>query len=82
MTNQIRESFGDTAVSSYLTSYMAEALPATRDVDPMLVWCWPSVRDDEPTLKQNWVNIVCCLAGEAVSTLGLLNRQIIIFHLF
>ena len=29
----------------------------TRDVDPMLFYCWASVVDGGPALKQHWVNV-------------------------
>ena len=31
----------------------------TRDVQPMLVQCWPTVFDAGPTLFQHWVNVSC-----------------------
>ena len=37
-----------------------------RDVDPMLVQCWPDVVDGGATLNQHWVN-VSCLLGSCVS---------------
>ena len=33
----------------------------TRDVDPMLGYCWPTVYDAEPTSAQYWVTVSCCL---------------------
>ena len=33
----------------------------TRDVLPMLVYCWASVVDDGPTLNQHWLNVSCLL---------------------
>ena len=33
----------------------------TRYVDPMLVWCWPTVYDAGPTLNYHRVNISCLL---------------------
>ena len=34
-----------------------------RDVDPMLVYFWPSVEDGVPTVNQHWINVsfVSCL---------------------
>ena len=31
----------------------------TRNVKPMLVWCWASVVDAGTTLNQHWLNIYC-----------------------
>ena len=33
----------------------------TRDVDPILVYCWPNVYDAVPTLNQHWVSVSCLL---------------------
>ena len=47
-----------------------------RNVQPMLVQCWPSIVDDGPTLYQHWLNVSCLLER-------LCNKWIIcIFHLF
>ena len=27
----------------------------------MLFYCWADVQDDDPTLKQHWVNVLCLL---------------------
>ena len=32
-----------------------------RDVHSKFVECWASVADNEPTLKQHWVNVSCLL---------------------
>ena len=34
----------------------------TRYVDPMLFYCWSSVADAGPALKQHWINISCLWA--------------------
>ena len=31
----------------------------TWDVDPMLVYCWPTVYDAGPTVNQRWANVSC-----------------------
>ena len=33
----------------------------TRDVEPMLVWCWAIVSDAGPTSTQHWFNVSCLL---------------------
>ena len=33
----------------------------TRDIEPMLGWCWPNVGDDGPTSNQHWFNALCFL---------------------
>ena len=33
----------------------------TRDVDPMLLWCWATVFDAGPTSHQHWINVPCLL---------------------
>ena len=33
----------------------------TRDVDPMLGWCWPTVCDAGPASNQHWFNASCLL---------------------
>ena len=43
----------------------------TRDVEPMLGWCWPSVADAGPTSTQHWLNASCRMTlhlGEATRT--------------
>ena len=37
----------------------------TRNIDPMLFQCWPTVCDAVPTLKQPWVNVSCLLGRMA-----------------
>ena len=39
----------------------------TRDVEPMLVWCWPIIVDAGPTSTQHWLD-ASCLMGEATRT--------------
>ena len=31
----------------------------TRDIEPMLVYCWADVADGVPTLNQHWFNVSC-----------------------
>ena len=38
----------------------------TRDIEPLLVQCWPTVYDVGPTLKQQWLG-VSCLLGNCMS---------------
>ena len=33
----------------------------TRDFDPMLFQCWPTVYDAGPTLNKHWANVSCLL---------------------
>ena len=33
----------------------------TRDIEPLLVHCWASVVDGEPTMNQQWLNVSCLL---------------------
>ena len=33
----------------------------TRNIDPMLFKCWPTLFDVGPTLKQHWLNVLCLL---------------------
>ena len=44
----------------------------TRDVDPMLAQCWPTVCDADPVSNQHWFNASCLLitAGLVVLTAG------------
>ena len=40
--------------------YLINVLPHQRiDVEPMLVYCWPTVSDAGPGLNQQWVNVLC-----------------------
>ena len=41
----------------------------TRDIDPMLFGCWPTVYDVLPTSKQHWVNISClqCIVNASLN---------------
>ena len=48
-----------------------EQLQQTRDNQPMLTSCWPSVYDAGPTSRQHWINVMCVTGA---STL-LLQRQ-------
>ena len=51
-------------------SFLDDAdMPAqqTRYLQPMLFYCWASVRDAGPTIKRHWLNI-SCLLGEGVLT--------------
>ena len=53
-----------------LMSYMVSAAhlsSQTRDVEPMLVWCWPIIVDAGPTSTQHWLD-ASCLMGEATRT--------------
>ena len=36
-------------------------LQQTRYVEPMSFYCWASVADNGPTLKQHWLNVSCLL---------------------
>ena len=40
----------------------------TRNLQPMLVWCWPIVYDAGPTSNQHWLNISCLLDSSAISS--------------
>ena len=42
----------------------------TRNVDPMVGWCWPTVFDAGQTLTQHWVNVSCLLgpASDIISS--------------
>ena len=40
----------------------------TRDVDPMLNWCWASVVDGGATSTQHWVNVSCLLGSHTAAT--------------
>ena len=46
-------------------STMARVWPSqlTRDVQPMLVQCWPIVFDACPTLLRHWLNVSCLLGA-------------------
>ena len=41
----------------------------TRDVDPLLHQCWPTVCDAGPTLIQQWINVSCLLGRHLPSVL-------------
>ena len=45
------------SVRSVLSVYHAGG--QTWDVDPMSVYCWPTVYDAEPTLAQYWATVSC-----------------------
>ena len=32
-------------------------------IHPILIQCWPNVFENEPTLKQHWVNALCLAGG-------------------
>ena len=38
-----------------------ELTQQTKDVHSMLLSCWTSVADDDPTLPQHWINVSCFL---------------------
>ena len=42
----------------------------TRGIHPMLIQCWASVEDSEPTLYQLWENVSCCWADSDVNKVG------------
>ena len=44
-------------------SFRTCLIQQTRDIHPMLVQCWVSVVDDEPTLYKHWVNVSCFLSS-------------------
>ena len=50
-------------VGLYSPPAVCTAKPAaaqqTRDIEPMLVWCWASVADVGLELDQHWVNVLC-----------------------
>ena len=52
-------------VSIYYHDYCLPLLIAasqlTRDIEPMLGWCWASVVDGGPTSAQHWLNVSCLL---------------------
>ena len=48
--------------------------PANRDIDPMLIQCWPIVYDAGPALSQHCVN-VSCLLGMSPSALSTMRAQ-------
>ena len=43
-------------------------IPAARDVQPMLFYCWTSVADDGPTVKQHWANFWDCWQDSPANT--------------
>ena len=52
----------------YVTSGGQEATQQTRDIEPMLGYCWSSVEDHSPTLTQHgkrWLNVVGCMNTDA-----------------
>ena len=40
---------------------LIDDLQQIRYVEPMLFYCWASVADNRPTLKQHWLNVSCLL---------------------
>ena len=36
---------------------MTQVSQQTADVEPVLVYCWPTVCDAAPTLNQNWLTV-------------------------
>ena len=42
----------------------AASCQKTRDIEPMLGQCWPSVYDAGPTLTRHWLDVSCLLGGE------------------
>ena len=44
-----------------ITMVTLERSRKTRDIEPLLVQCWASVVDGEPTLNQQWLNVSCLL---------------------
>ena len=44
-----------------LSSAFYLACGQTRDDDPILGQCWPTIYDDEPTLAQYWVTVSCLM---------------------
>ena len=51
------------AVRRAITGVKCAYAPQTRDVDPMLGYCWSSVVDGEPIIAQHWVNVSCLLGS-------------------
>ena len=50
-----------------LNGYTVSRSKQTRDVDPMLYQCWPTVYDVGPEfMNQPWVNVSCLLGAGAL----------------
>ena len=49
---------------TYITLVLLELyIQQTRNVHPMLGYCWTSVEDGDPMFTQHWVNVSCLLEG-------------------
>ena len=42
----------------------------TRNIQPMLLQCWPIVFDADPTLYRHWLNVSCLLGCDLLQILG------------
>ena len=49
------------AASTRYIFYIKQNTQQTRDVGPMLCWCWPIVYDAGPTSPKHCVNASCCV---------------------
>ena len=49
----------------YIMLHQLTNTQQTRDVGPVLDWCWPSVVDGGTTLVQHWANVSCLLGMSA-----------------
>ena len=52
---------GATSTFDCQTTDRRKLTQQTRDIDPMLVYCWPTICDTRPTISHNWVNVSCLL---------------------
>ena len=56
----IQNLMGFSNVTLYPSSLAAQQ---TRNTEPMLIQCWVTVFDADPTLKQHWLGVPCLLGG-------------------
>ena len=53
--------------------YTQQLSQQTRDVEPMLFYCWASVRDAGLTLKQHWFDVSCLLGSRSPTRTGVVT---------
>ena len=85
-TRTLYKVFGrDYVLSEFIIPFWCETLvntPSKHDVDPMLVQCWPTIYDADPTSNQHWFNASCLLGCVQASKHNKLLSFVDCFEMF
>ena len=60
-----------------IQKYICVCTQQPRDIGPMLVHCWTSVKGSGQTINQLWFNVPSCCAGH--SPFGIINHPIFLY---